>query len=91
MYFSSQAWRLHLGLDNSHALNGETPVQVCLDAAGQPVDWWLALKLPGGPMWARLDSRGAAEALGASLGGTERVEGRFRWRRLGVVPSCFQL
>ncbi|KAK9826099.1 hypothetical protein WJX81_002927 [Elliptochloris bilobata] len=52
---------------------------VCLDAAGQPVDWWLALKLPGGPTWAHLDSRAAAEHLGEALGGSEHVEGRFRF------------
>ena len=61
-------------------------MQVCLDAAGEPVDWWLALKLPGGPMWAHLDSRGAAEALGESLGGTAHAEGRFRWRSIGIFP-----
>lgn len=62
-------------------------MQVCLDAAGHPVDWWLALKLPGGPTWAHLDSRGAAEALGESLGGSERAEGRFRLRCADVPPA----
>lgn len=45
---------------------------VCLDGAGRPMDWWLALKLPGGGTWAHLDSA-EAEALARQPG-----EGRFR-------------
>ncbi len=36
---------------------------VCLDGAGRPVDWWLALKLPGGDTWAHLASRAKISAL----------------------------
>ncbi len=34
----------------------------CLDAHGNKVDWWVALKLPGSDSLAFLDSRTAQEA-----------------------------
>lgn len=55
---------------------------VCLDGAGRPVDWWLALKLPGGGTWAHLDSRAEAEALATQPG-----EGRFRCAK-GLQPAA---